>query len=232
MYNLLGMSSPNVNKIVIMLEELGVNWTFQRVDVLKGEQFGDDFKALNLNSKVPVLQHLAEEGEPYNVFESGAILQYLAEVHHKFLPAEMGRRFDVLQWLTFQVASIGPMFGQHVHFTRFAPIDSLYAAQRYRAEVERLWAVVEGRLDRSPYLGGSEYSIADIATYPWVSHFNGGMIKSGSSPNINRWQATIAERPAVRSAQMKITEIGSEDAKSMATATASDLDRLFNRGGS
>ncbi|MBV9432826.1 MAG: glutathione S-transferase N-terminal domain-containing protein, partial [Hyphomicrobiales bacterium] len=169
MITLYGMTSPNVVKIIIALEELGEPYELKTIDVFKGEQFDPDFVKLNPNAKVPVIVDSdGPGGKPYTVFESGAILLYLAEKTGKFLPTERKARYDVMQWLTVQLTGVGPMFGQLVHFVRFAPQGNDYSVSRYRTQVKRVCDVLEARLGEAAYLGGAEYSIADMATFPWA----------------------------------------------------------------
>ena len=169
MITLYGMTSPNVVKVIIALEELGLPHQLKTVDVFSGQQFEADFVKLNPNAKVPVIvDSEGPGGKPYTVFESGAILLYLAEKTGKLLPTEGAARYDIIQWLMVQLTGVGPMFGQFVHFFRFAPQGNDYSVSRYRTQVKRVCEVLEGRLAAAPFLGGAEYSIADVATFPWA----------------------------------------------------------------
>ncbi|WP_374649772.1 glutathione S-transferase N-terminal domain-containing protein [Dongia sp.] len=199
MIDLYSWATPNGHKIHIMLEETGLPYRLHKVDIGKGEQFRAEYIAINPNSKIPaIVDSDGPGGQPLTLFESGAILIYLAEKTGRFLPADRRRRYDVLQWLMFQMASIGPMYGQAWHFRSVAPERIPYAVDRYTNEVTRLLRVMELRLEDSAYLGDRDYSIADIAAWPWVK----GSEKYGQNmadfPHVARWIATIAERPAVQ----------------------------------
>ncbi|WP_374380643.1 glutathione binding-like protein [Dongia sp.] len=199
MIDLYSWATPNGHKIHIMLEETGLPYRLHKVDISRGDQFRPEYLAVNPNSKIPaIVDHDTPDGKPLAVFESGAILIYLAEKSGKFLPADKHRRYDVLQWLMFQMASIGPMYGQAWHFRSVAPERIPYAVDRYTNEVTRLLRVMEQRLKDSAYLGDSEFSIADIAAWPWVK----GSEKYGQDmrdfPHVVKWIAKIAERPAVQ----------------------------------
>jgi len=227
MIDLYALTSPNVQKIYIMLEETKLPYKEHFVDVWKGEQYNPDFIKLNPNSKIPVIvDHEGPGGKPYTVFESGAILMYLAEKSGKFLPTDMARKYDVLQWLMFQVTNVGPMFGQFTHFKLFAPKDNAYAMARYQTEVKRLYEVMEKRLAKVPYLAGDEYTIADIATFPWTRNHDIQGVKWEDNPNLARWFNAINERPAVKAALAKVGAIKSN----RDTASDDQKDRFFNRG--
>jgi GST-like protein len=199
MIDLYSWATPNGHKIHIMLEETGLPYRLHKVDIGKGDQFRPEFLALNPNGKIPaIVDQDASDGEPINLFESGAILIYLAEKTGQFLPADKRRRYDVLQWLMFQMASIGPMYGQAWHFRSVAPERIPYAVDRYTNEVTRLLRVMEARLKESAYLGDSEYSIADIAAWPWVKGSEKYGQNMGDFPLVSRWIAAIAARPAVQ----------------------------------
>lgn len=199
MIDLYSWATPNGHKAHIMLEETGLPYRLHKVDIGKGEQFRPEFLKINPNNKIPaIVDQDGPNGKPITLFESGAILIYLAEKTGKFLPADKRRRYDVLQWLMFQMGSIGPMYGQAWHFRSVAPERIPYAVDRYTNEVTRLLRVMEQRLKESPYLGDKEFSIADIAAWPWVK----GSEKYGQDmrdfPTVVRWIGTIAERPAVQ----------------------------------
>jgi GSH-dependent disulfide-bond oxidoreductase len=227
MIDFYALTSPNVQKIFIMLEETGLTYTPIYVDVWKGDQFKPEFLKLNPNAKIPVIvDHEGPGGRSYTCFESGAILIYLAEKTGQFLPKDMAARYDVIQWLMIQLTGVGPMFGQFVHFKRFAPANNDYALSRYQTEVRRLYDVFEKRLGQSSYLGGNDYSIADIATFPWSRQHDFQGVKWDEHPNCARWFDAIAARPAVKRALAKIETIPSvrENAK------PEDVDRFFGRG--
>jgi len=229
MIDLYSLTSPNVQKIYIMLEETKLSYKERFVDVWKGEQYNPDFIKINPNSKIPaIVDHEGPGGKPYAVFESGAILMYLAEKTGKFLPQDMAKKYDVLQWLMFQLTGVGPMFGQFTHFKLFSPMDKdiSYSMSRYQTEVKRLYEVLEKRLAHSPYLGGAEYSIADIATFPWTRNHDAQGVKWEDNPNLARWFKAIDERPAVKAALAKVAAIKSN----RDSASEDQKDRFFNRG--
>lgn len=204
MIDLYSWATPNGHKIHIMLAETGLPYRLHKIDLGKGEHSRPEYLAINPNGKIPAIidgdgpDGDGQGGRPITVFESGAILIYLAEKSGKFLPASPRRRYDVLQWLMFQMASVGPMYGQAWHFRSVAPERIPYAIERYTNEVTRLLRVMEQRLKESAYLGDAEYSIADIAAWPWVK----GSEKYGQDmrdfPNVTRWIGAIAARPAVQ----------------------------------
>jgi GSH-dependent disulfide-bond oxidoreductase len=229
---LYGMTSPNVVKIILMLEETGLPYEFRWVSVWRGEQFAPAFLSLNPNSKVPVIvDSEGPDGKPYAVFESGAILMYLAEKSGLLLPRAGAARHDCLQWLMIQLTGVGPMFGQYVHFTRFAPEPANeYSRSRYRTETLRLLDVVDKRLRESPYLAGTEYSVADVATYPWgrVLEFMG--IDASPYSGLARWLGAISARPAAQRTLAKINELRPRSMSEMNAANQEDMDRVFGRG--
>jgi GST-like protein len=193
--------TPNGHKITIFLEEAGVPYRISPVNIGKGEQFRPEFLAISPNNRMPAIVDEAprDGGEPLSVFESGAILLYLAEKTGKFLPEDTRGRIGVLEWLFWQVGGLGPMAGQNHHFGRYAPQKIPYAMDRYVKETNRLYGVLDRRLAREPFLAG-EYSIADMAAYPWiVPHEEQGQ-NLRDFPNVERWFEAIAARPAVRRA--------------------------------
>jgi GSH-dependent disulfide-bond oxidoreductase len=227
MIDLYALTSPNVQKVFLMLEETGLDYRPIYVDVWKGDQFKPEFTKLNPNAKIPVIvDHDGPGGKPFTCFESGAILIYLAEKTGKFMPKDAAARYDVLQWLMIQMTGVGPMFGQLVHFKRFAPQGNDYSLARYQTEVRRLYDVLETRLGQSAYLGGPDYSIADIATFPWTRQHDFMGVKWDDHKNCARWFNAIAERPAVKRALAKVETITSV----RDSAKPDDLDRFFGRG--
>jgi GST-like protein len=232
MITLYGMGSPNVVKIYIALEELGLPYTVQPVDVFTGKQFDDAFLKLNPNAKVPVIVDPdGPGGKPYTCFESGAILLYLAEKTGKLLSKDTAAKYDAIQWLMTQMSTVGPMFGQYVHFLRFAPAGNDYSKSRYLTQAHRVTEVIEKRLAECAYLAGSEYSIADIATYPWLRNVPTllGADAAAKVANITRWVKAIDERPAVKKA---LAEVEAVRARTTAfdKAEAATLDKVFGRG--
>ncbi len=231
MIELYGMASPNVLKVVLMLEEVGLPWKFHHVNMIAGDQYAAEFLALNPNGKVPVI--VDEEGpggKPFPVFESGAILIYLAEKTGILWPQDFAERQLVLQWLMFQMGNIGPMSGQFVHFTRAAPAGNDYALTRYTTETRRLYRVLETRLGKVPYLAGEAYSIADVATWPWARNAELLKLPAETYPNIARWVASIAARPAGKRMIAVEEEIRPLDGAAFQSATPDQLDRFFARG--
>ncbi|MBL8832390.1 MAG: glutathione S-transferase N-terminal domain-containing protein [Rhodospirillales bacterium] len=193
--------TPNAYKVSILLEELGLSYDVHAVDIGKGDQFKPDFLKISPNNKMPALVDSdGPGGTPYAVFESGAILMYLCDKPGtqgaRFLPADMRKRYDVIQWLMFQMGGIGPMFGQAHHFRRYAPEPIKYAVDRYTNETARLYGVLDRRLAEVPYLAG-EYSIADIAVFPWTRSYERQGQNLADFPNVKRWFDAIDARPAV-----------------------------------
>jgi len=198
MIDLYTWGTPNGRKVSIMLEEVGLPYTTHKVDIGKGDQFKPEFVAINPNSKIPaIVDSDGPDGKPISVFESGAILIYLAEKTGKLLPKDPRAKSEVLQWLMFQMGGVGPMFGQNHHFRRFAPEKIPYGIERYGKETERLYGVMDARLSKVAHLAG-DYSIADVATYPWVSRHDYQEIDLSRFPNVKRWFDVLSARPAVR----------------------------------
>jgi GST-like protein len=226
------MGSPNVVKIYIALEELALPYTVHPVDVFTGKQFDDAFLKLNPNAKVPVIVDLdGPGGKPYTCFESGAILLYLAEKSGRLLPKDTAARFDAIQWLMTQMSTVGPMFGQYVHFIRFAPAGNDYSKSRYLTQAMRVSEVIEHRLATVPYLAGSDYSVADIATFPWMRNIPSliGAEAMAKLPNIARWVKAIDERPAVKKALAEVEAVRARTTP-FDKAEAATLDKVFGRG--
>jgi GST-like protein len=231
MITLYGMTSPNVVKVIIALEELGLPHQLKTVDVFSGQQFEADFIKLNPNAKVPVIvDSEGPGGKPYTVFESGAILLYLAEKTGKLLPTEGAARYDIIQWLMVQLTGVGPMFGQFVHFFRFAPQGNDYSVSRYRTQVKRVCEVLEGRLAAAPFLGGAEYSIADVATFPWARNLK-MLLGDGANayPKTLAWVEKIEKRPPVARA-LAVVEKMRETLTPFDKAKPELLDKVFGRG--
>lgn len=194
--------TPNGHKVHIMLEEcgqrLGRDWQVHAVNIGAGDQFKPDFLAISPNNKIPaIVDPNGPGGQPISLFESGAILVYLASKFGRFLPKGDRERFQVLEWLMFQMGGVGPMFGQTHHFLRYAPEQVDYAIGRYSKETARLYGVMDARLAKHEYLA-DEYSIADIATFPWVARHEWHDIALATYPNVLRWFKAIANRPAVQ----------------------------------
>lgn len=190
--------TPNGHKITLFLEEAGLDYLLHRIDIGKGDQFRPEFLAISPNNKIPAIvdNHPADGGGPVSIFESGAILLYLAEKTGMLLSNEMRERAHTLQWLFWQVGGFGPMLGQNHHFNHFAPQPVPYAIERYQVETQRLYGVLNKQLEKTPWLGGHDYSIADIATYPWVVSHERQRIDLASFPAVRNWYERIRSRPA------------------------------------
>jgi len=191
--------TPNGHKVHIMLEETGLPYRVEPIDIGKGEQFRPEFLSITPNHRIPaIVDPDGPGGKRLQLFESGAILIYLAEKTGMFLPEDPVQRLHALQWLMFQMGGVGPMFGQWNHFATYAPEKIPYAIERYSNEVKRLHRVLEKRLSESAYLAGPDYGVADIATYPWVRNPDRRGVDIAEFPAVQRWLDAIAERPAVQ----------------------------------
>lgn len=226
--DLYGNGSPNVVKLMIMMEELRTPWRFINVDVVKGEQFTPDFLRMNPNGRIPVVVDRADAAHPVTIFESNAVLLHLAETRGALLPSAPAPRALVIQWLMFQASAIGPMFGQFMHFSRFAPPGNEYGRERYAAEARRLCRVLDRRVGEADYLG-NDYSIADIASYPWVKLLWGTLIEPRTVPALGEWIARLSARPAVARSEESAKDMVAADMKSFAAATPAQMDRFLNR---
>ena len=191
--------TPNGHKIHIMLEEVGLPYNVHAIDIGAGDQFDADFLKISPNNKMPaIVDPDGPDGEAHSVFESGAILIYLAEKTGKLLPSDPRKRSEALQWLMWQMGGLGPLLGQAHHFRQYAPETIDYAVDRYTNEANRLYGVLDTRLGESRYLAGDEYSIADIAAWPWTRFPERQGVDRNDYPNFVRWFDEIAERPAVK----------------------------------
>jgi GST-like protein len=190
--------TPNGRKVSIMLEECGLPYGVHRIDITKGGQFDPAFLAISPNNKIPaIVDPEGPDGRPFSLMESGAILVYLSGKCGKFLPASERGKYEALQWLMFQMGGVGPMFGQAHHFLRYAPVKLPYAIERYRNETARLYGVLERRLAGHEFLA-DEYSIADIATFPWIARHEWHDVDLDTYPAVRRWFVAIGARPAVK----------------------------------
>jgi len=197
MIQLFTWDTPNGKKVSIMLEEIGVPYEVHPVNLKQNDQMKPEYLAINPNNKIPAIVDTdGPGGKPFTLFESGAILMYLAEKSGKFWPQDMRKRYEVIQWLMFQMGGVGPMFGQANYFFRLQE-KVPYAIERFRKEALRLYNVLDKELGQREYLAG-EYSIADIATYPWVWRHEVHQVKLEEFPNVKRWFDAIAARPAVK----------------------------------
>jgi GSH-dependent disulfide-bond oxidoreductase len=198
MIDLYAWPTPNSYKISILCEEIGVKYRVIEVNIGAGDQFKPDFLKISPNNKMPaIVDPEGPGGKPYALFESGAIMMYLAEKTGKLMPQEMGARYRVIQWLMFQMGGVGPMLGQAHHFRQYAPEPIEYAVNRYTNEAGRLYGVIDRRLKESQWLA-DDYSIADIAVFPWLRSYERQGQKLEDFPNLKRWFETIAARPAVQ----------------------------------
>ncbi len=192
-------ATPNGHKVHIMLEECGLPYRVHAIDIGAGDQFAPEFLAISPNNKIPaIVDPDGPDGAPISLFESGAILLYLAAKSGRFLPADIRGRYEVLEWLMFQMGGVGPMLGQAHHFRIYAPQKIPYAIDRYTNEAKRLYGVMNRRLAKSRYIGGAEYSIADIAIFPWLRSWKNQGIEWDDYPHLKGWFDEIGARPAVR----------------------------------
>ena len=200
MIDLYTWGTPNGKKVSVMLEELGLDYAVHPIDITKGAQMTPEFLAINPNNKIPaIVDSKGPDGQPITVFESGAILIYLAEkTGSDLLPMSGAGRYAALEWLMLQMGGLGPIFGQVHHFWQFAKEDVPYAKERFRDEMLRLYAVLDKRLGETEYLAGDAYTIADIATYPWVSRFGWHPCDFNDYGNVKRWYDSLSEREAVK----------------------------------
>jgi len=197
MIQLYSWKTPNGRKVSVMLEEIGLPYEVHAVDLSKRQQFTPEYLAINPNNKIPsIIDSDGPGGKPLTLFESGAILLYLAEKTTKLWPQDMRKRYEIIQWLMFQMGGVGPMFGQANYFFRLEE-KVPYAIDRFHKEALRLYRVLEQELSKKEFLAG-EYSIADIATYPWVGRHDIHQVKLEDFPNVKRWFDKISARPAVQ----------------------------------
>jgi len=212
MIDVYSWATPNGHKVHIMLEEcglrLGRDWRAIPIDIGKNQQFAPEFLRISPNNKIPALvDPHGPDGKPMALFESGAILLYLASKYGKFLPKTDRQKFEVLQWLMFQMGGVGPMLGQAHHFRVFAPEKIDYAVNRYTTEAKRIYGVMDRRLQQSKFLGGSTYSVADIATFPWVRSWPKQGIDWADYPHLKAWFDRIEARPAVQRGVQVLTDL-------------------------
>lgn len=191
--------TPNGHKVHIMLEECGLAYRVHPIDIGAGDQFAPAFLAISPNNKIPAITDpVGPDGKPISLFESGAILLYLAGKTGKLLPADVRGKYEVLQWLMFQMGGVGPMLGQAHHFRIYAPEKLPYAIDRYTNEAKRLYGVINKRLAHATYIAGAEYSIADIAVFPWLRSWKNQGVEMSDYPHLKGWFDEIAKRPAVQ----------------------------------
>ena len=217
--------TPNGHKVHIILEECGLSYRAIPIDIGAGDQFKPDFLRISPNNKIPaIVDPQGPDGHPISMFESGAILLYLASKTGRFLPTGTRERFEVLEWLMFQMGGVGPMLGQAHHFRIYAPEKIEYAYNRYTNEAKRLYGVMNTRLAKSKYIGGAEYSIADMAIFPWLRSWKNQGIDWTDYPHLRGWFDEISARPAVARA----VEVLAHHRKPLTTDAARDV--LFGNG--
>lgn len=221
--------TPNGHKVTLFLEEAGLDYTIHPVNIGKGDQFKPEYLAFSPNNKMPaIVDHAPTDGgDPQTVFESGAILLYLAEKSGQFLSTDPRVRIETLEWLFWQMAGLGPMTGQYGHFNVYAPEKIPYAIERYTNEANRLLQVLDTHLKGRDFIAGDAYSIADMATYPWIGVYDKAPIDMTPYPEVQRWHAAIKARPATERAYAKAKDVNPEAGKTM-----SDEEKklLFGQG--
>ena len=222
--------TPNGHKVTLFLEEAGLPYELRPVDIGAGDQFKPEFLAISPNNKMPAIVDTepADGGAPLPVFESGAILLYLAEMTGQFLPGDLRGRSETLEWLFWQMAGLGPMTGQYGHFHVYAPEAIDYAKDRYRREVERLLGVLDKRLAGRAFIAGGALTIADMACHPWIDAYARAPLDMAPYPEVRRWHAAVAARPAVQRAYAVGKSIRPEGDKPMSDA---EKKILFGGGG-
>jgi GSH-dependent disulfide-bond oxidoreductase len=208
MIDLYYWTTPNGHKITMFLEEAGLEYRLKPVNIGKGDQFDADFLRISPNNKIPAIvdKKPIDGGKPISVFESGAILLYLAGKTGKFIPKDLRGQVECLEWVNWQMAGLGPMLGQNHHFSTYAPEKIPYAIDRYTKETNRLYAVLDKRLAGRPFILGKQYSIADMAAYPWIIPDRQGQ-NIDDFPNVKRWKAAIRSRPATERAYARAKEV-------------------------
>lgn len=209
--------TPNGHKVTMFLEEAGLPYTIKAINIGKGEQFAPDFLKIAPNNRMPaIVDHDPQGGGgTLSLFESGAILLYLAEKTGKFLPQEVCGRAETLQWLFWQMGGLGPMAGQNHHFTQYAPETIDYAIKRYVNETNRLYGVLDRRLSDRAFVAGPDYTIADMAAYPWIVPWEKQRQSLDEHPNLKRWFTAIQERPATKAAYARALEVNPDFGKTM-----------------
>ncbi len=230
MIDLYTWTTPNGHKIHIMLEEVGLPYRVHPIDIGAGDQFQPDFLKISPNNKIPaIVDTEGPDGQPIALFESGAILIYLAEKTGQLLPSSPRSRYGVLQWLMFQMAHIGPMLGQAHHFLQYAPQKIPYAMERYVNEARRLYGVLDRQLAQHAYVAGEDYTIADIAIWPWLRTPGRQGVEIADYPHVARWFAQIAERPAVQRGLAVLSERKPADVNSEQARAALFGDQQYQR---
>tara|TARA_B100001094_G_scaffold329375_1_gene391968 strand:+ start:1741 stop:2427 length:687 start_codon:yes stop_codon:yes gene_type:complete len=220
MINFYYWPTPNARKVSILLEELKLKYKLIKIDINKGDQFEKKFLDISPNNKIPAIQ-LIEGNHKFNLFESGAILLFFAEKYEKFIPKEINKKYEVIQWLSWQIAGFGPMLGQAHHFNFYAKEIIEYARNRYSNEANRLYSILDKKLYNKKWITG-EYSIADIATYPWTMTPERQGVELNDYPNVKRWKEAMSKRPAVKKGMI----VGQEMKKNI-KLTEEEFSNLF-----
>jgi GSH-dependent disulfide-bond oxidoreductase len=211
MIDLYSWATPNGHKVHILLEECGLPYKVHAIDIGKGDQFTPEFLRISPNNKIPAMVDSdGPNGKPFSLFESGAIMVYLAEKTGRFIPHNISDRYVMLQWLMFQMGGVGPMLGQNHHFRIYAPEKIPYAIDRYTKEANRLYNVIDKQLAQNKYLAGDEYTIADMATYPWLRSYERQGVKLEDYPHLKKWYEEIDARPAVQRGVKVLTALRKE----------------------
>lgn len=228
MIDLYYWTTPNGHKITMLLEEAEIDYRILPINIGKGEQFASEFLKVAPNNRIPAIVDHApvDRGAPVSLFESGAILLYLAEKTGRFIPADLRGRAATLEWLFWQMGGLGPMAGQNHHFTQYAPEPIPYAIDRYVRETARLYGVMDKRLSTAPFLAGDDYSIADMACYPWIVPHERQRQNLADFSNLSRWFEAIAARPATQRAYARAAEIN----PAAAPRTPEERAVLFGQG--
>lgn len=226
MIDLYYWTTPNGRKILIFLLESGIDYQIKPINISKGEQFAPEFLKISPNNRIPaIVDHQpVDGGAAISIFESGAILQYLAEKTGKFLPTELRKRKQVMEWLFWQIGGLGPMLGQNHHFVQYAPEKIPYAIARYVKETERLYGVLDQQLAEAEFIAG-DYSIADMAVYPWIVPYERQQQNLDDFPHLKRWFTLMESRPAIQETYRLDQEINSSQ-----TVTPESHSILFNQG--
>jgi GST-like protein len=221
--------TPNGHKVTLFLEEAGLDYRIHPVDIGRGAQFEPDFLAISPNNRMPAIVDTApaDGGAPVSVFESGAILLYLAEKTGRFLPDDARGRVQALEWLFWQMGGLGPMTGQYGHFNVYAPEPIPYAIERYTREVQRLLGVLDRRLAGRAFLAGDDYGIADMAAYPWINPYDRAPLDLEPFAEVRRWQSVIAARPATQRAYALTAQVNPDAGQPMSDEQKA---QLFGQG--
>ena len=216
--------TPNGHKISIALEEMGLAYEVKPINIGAGDQFAPEFLVFSPNNRMPaIIDHDGPDGAPVSVFESGAILLYLAEKTGMLMPDDIRSQIAVKEWLMWQMGGFGPMLGQAHHFNYYAPEKIDYAMDRYSNESNRLYGVLDRRLALSPFVGGDDYSIADIAILPWTRTYQRQRVDIDAYPNVKAWREMLGSRPAV----VKGMQVGAEWREDLKNLSAEEFAKLF-----